>query len=97
MLRSETTRSLPGGVELHSDLTPIKAWWLFCAVGNCLQFCNSAVIVVYGATRRVLILGKLGFVFFNFFAVEHIIDRSAHVQISLSEHICGMQIHVKSF
>jgi len=48
MPRSETTRSLPGGVELHSDLTPIKAWWLFCAVGNCLQFCNSAVIVVYG-------------------------------------------------
>jgi hypothetical protein len=38
-----------GGLELHSDLSPIRAWWLWCAFGNCLQLSNAAFIIVNGA------------------------------------------------
>lgn len=37
-----------GGLELHSDLSPIRAWWLWCAFGNCLQLSNAAFIIVNG-------------------------------------------------
>lgn len=37
-----------GGLELHSDLSPIRAWWLWCAFGNCLQLSNAAFMIVNG-------------------------------------------------
>jgi hypothetical protein len=39
------------GLELHSDLTPIKSWWVICALGNIIQIGSALYILIGGAPR----------------------------------------------
>mmetsp|Transcript_5802 Transcript_5802/g.10061 ORF Transcript_5802/g.10061 Transcript_5802/m.10061 type:complete len:651 (+) Transcript_5802:123-2075(+) len=35
-------------LELHSDLTPIKSWWVICALGNIIQIGSALCILIGG-------------------------------------------------
>jgi len=58
---SQAPYAMAPDLALHSDLTPIKAWWIFCLVGNALQIFSSLSIMLdgrpTGGTVAMTVLG----------------------------------------